>query len=274
MKYTLCNEVIREMSFAEQCEFCAALGYDGIELAPFTLGDEPHLMTVGQRTEVRRTAEAAGLEIASLHWLLVTPGGLSITDADDGVRARTVEIMRTLTEMCAELGGKALVHGSPEQRRLPSGLEDEARKRGTDCFAAIAETAERAGVTYCIEPLAPSETNYINSLAEAVEIVDAIASPAVRTMLDCCAARTESESRAELIDRWLPSGHIAHIQVNDANLRGPGQGEVEFLPILSALKRNGYQGTIAVEPFDYHPDGPACAAHAIGYLRGVEEALT
>jgi sugar phosphate isomerase/epimerase len=274
MKYALCNEVIREMTFAEQCEFCAKLGYDGIELAPFTLDGEPHLMSAARRTEVRRTAEAAGIEIVSLHWLLVTPEGLSITDADDAVRERTVEVLRVMIEMCAELGGKALVHGSPAQRRLPlTGDQETARRHGIDCIAALAETAEKAGVTYCIEALAPPEANFILSIAEAVEIVDAIASPAIRTMLDCCAARTESESRAELIDRWMPSGHIAHVQVNDANRRGPGQGDVDFLPILAALKRNGYEGAIAVEPFDYYPDGPTCAARSIGYLQGVEEGL-
>jgi D-psicose/D-tagatose/L-ribulose 3-epimerase len=274
MKYALCNEVIREMSFAEQCAYCAELGYMGIELAPFTLDDEPHLLSTARRAEVRRTAEAAGIEIVSLHWLLVTPEGLSITDEDAAVRARTVEVLKALIEMCAEVGGKVLVHGSPAQRRLPlSGDQDAARQHGIDSLAALADTAQIAGVTYCIEALAPPEANFITSIAEAAEIVDTIASPAMRTMLDCCAARTESETRAELIDRWLPSGHIAHVQVNDANRRGPGQGDVEFHPVLAALERHGYDGVIAVEPFDYVPDGPGCAARAIGYLRGVEEGL-
>jgi sugar phosphate isomerase/epimerase len=92
-------------------------------------------------------------------------------------------------------------------------------------------------------------------------------------MIDCSAAGlTETSSIPELIDRWLPTGLIAHIQVNDPNRRGPGQGEMKFAPILAALKRHHYAGTIAVEPFDYSPDGPGVAAFSAGYLRGLLEA--
>jgi sugar phosphate isomerase/epimerase len=93
-------------------------------------------------------------------------------------------------------------------------------------------------------------------------------------MIDCSAAsRTEADPIPALIDRWLPTGRVAHVQVNDANRRGPGEGEVKFAPILAALKRNGYDAVAAVEPFKYVPDGPATAARAAGYLRGILEAL-
>jgi sugar phosphate isomerase/epimerase len=68
-------------------------------------------------------------------------------------------------------------------------------------------------------------------------------------------------------------GVIAHVQVNDRNRRGPGQGEQKFAPLFKALLRHGYGGDVAVESFDYVPDGPGAAARAIGYLRGVLEAL-
>jgi sugar phosphate isomerase/epimerase len=46
-----------------------------------------------------------------------------------------------------------------------------------------------------------------------------------------------------------------------------------FAPILAALRRLDYRGICSVEPFDYQPDGPSCAARAIGYVRGILEAL-
>ena len=107
-----------------------------------------------------------------------------------------------------------------------------------------------------------------------VGLVADIGSPAVRSMLDCSSAgRMEKEPLGTLIDRWLPKGVIAHVQVNDRNRRGPGQGEQRFAPLLAALRRHAYGGDIAVEPFDYVPDGPAAAARAIGYIRGLIEAL-
>jgi len=102
--------------------------------------------------------------------------------------------------------------------------------------------------------------------------VRAIASPAVKTMIDCSAAgRAETQAIPDLIRQWLPTGLVAHIHFNDPNRRGPGEGALAFGPILAALREGGYGGMAAVEPFIYEPDGPACAARAIGYLRGLEE---
>ncbi|BBK37041.1 tagatose 3-epimerase [Allostella sp. ATCC 35155] len=275
MKLSLCNEVVAELPFARQCALAAELGYDGLEVAPFTFGDEPHLMSAEARSGIRRAAAEAGVRVSGLHWLLVKPTGLSLTSPDAAIRARAVDVLKRLVGLCAELEGEVLVHGSPAQRRLPEGAgADAARGWATDGLAAVAEAAAAAGVVHCLEPLAPRETNFVNSVGEAARIVEAIGNPALRTMIDCSAAGlAETETVPELIDRWLPTGLVAHIQVNDANRRGPGQGEQRFAPILDALARNRYRGWIAVEPFDYVPDGPGSAARAAGYLRGIEEAL-
>jgi sugar phosphate isomerase/epimerase len=275
MKIALCNEVLQPLAFARQCEYAAAVGYDGLEIAPFTLSDNPHLLIAPERAAIRRSAEDAGLAITGLHWLLLAPKGLSITSPDGAVRARTIDVMRRLVDLCADLGGSVLVHGSPGQRQVaPNEPRETALARARDCFAAVADQARERRVTYCIEPLSRHETPVINTLAEAVAIVDAIGSPAVRTMIDTsAAARAEEISVVELIDRWLPSGHIAHVQVNDSNRRGPGEGEDRFAPVFQALARHGYDAVVAVEPFKYVPDGPACAARAIGYIRGVLEGL-
>ena len=274
MRIALCNEVLAPLPFARQCEVAAALGYQGLEVAPFTLGDAPHQLSAAERAGLRRAAQDAGIAVSGLHWLLRQPVGLSITSADAAVRARTLDTMRRQIALCAELGGAVLVHGSPAQRRLPPGEEAAARQRGIEAFAAVAADAQAAGVTYCIEPLAPPEADFIHTVAQAAAIVQAIGRPGLRTMLDCCAAaRAEAEPVHAVLARWLPTGLLAHVQVNDPNLRGPGQGGLGFLTILRTLRQHGYAGWVAVEPFDYHPDGPASAARAIGYLRGLLEAL-
>lgn len=274
MRISLCNEVVRELGFREQCALAKGLGYDGLEIAPFTLSDEPERLPYDRRTELRRIAEDTGLAITGLHWLLLVPQGLSITSDHYGERMRAVEVMRALIELCADLGGKILVHGSPGQRQIAPGQSpDAALAHARECFAAIAKDAEQAGVTYCIEPLAENETPLINRVEEAVAIVREVDSPAVRTMIDTCAAgQAETQPIADLIDRWLPGGQIAHIHLNDPNRRAPGQGDLRFGPILAALQRQGYDGIAAVEPFVYEPDGPTSAARAMGYLKGLLEA--
>jgi len=275
MRIALCNEVIAPMPFPAQCEYAAKLGYDGLEVAPYTLSEEPQRMGAAQIAVARAAAEEAGIAVTGLHWLLVKPAGLSISSKDAAVRKRTLDVMYALVDLCAALGGRYLVHGSPQQRRLEAGeTRAAATARARECFAAVAERARQAGVTYCVEPLAPEATPLINTLEEAAELVAEVGNPALRTMLDCSAAgRVEKASLAQLVERWVPKGLIAHVQVNDRNRRGPGQGEQTFAPLFAALKRTGYTGDVAVEPFDYVPDGPSAAARAIGYLRGILEAL-
>jgi D-psicose/D-tagatose/L-ribulose 3-epimerase len=275
MRIALCNEVIAPMPFPQQCEYAAKLGYDGLEIAPYTLSEEPHRMGTARIAAARAAAEDAGIAVTGLHWLLIKPAGLSISAKDENVRKRTVDVMLSLIDLCAELGGKYLVHGSPQQRRVEAGeTRPAAMARAQECFAAVAERAQKAGVVYCIEPLASDQTPLINTLDEAARMTAQIGSSSIKTMIDCSSAgRMEKEPLNALADRWLPKGVIAHVQVNDRNRRGPGQGEQRFAPLFASLKKNRYGGDVAVEPFDYVPDGPGAAARAIGYIKGILEAL-
>src|SRR5229473_5667106 len=262
MRLALCNEVLAAMPLERQCEHAAALGYDGLEIAPYTLFDRPDEVTANEASRVRNVVESAGLAVTSLHWLLARPAGLSLTDPDASTRSRTLEMMTHLTGLCAALGGNVLVHGSPQQRQIPrGGTHRDARARLVDALAQVASAAAREGVVYCLEPLSRRETALINTLAEAAEVVRQIGHPSLRTMIDCSAAGlTETVSVPELLEHWLPTKLIAHVQINDPNRRAPGQGAMRFAPIAAALARHGYAGTVAVEPFDYVPDGAGAAA--------------
>jgi D-psicose/D-tagatose/L-ribulose 3-epimerase len=275
MRLSLCNEVIRGLPFEGQCVLAAELGYEGLEIAPFTLGEEAYRMGAEERARLRRACSEAGIAVSGLHWLLVAPAGLSITTADRAAWDRTVDVMRRLVSLCAELGGSYLVHGSPAQRRLDTEPDPAAAAaRGETAWAAAAEEAEAAGVIYCIEPLAPALADFVTTVAEAAAIVERIGSPALKTMIDASAAAGgEAESVAAVVERWMPSGLVRHIHFNDRNRRGPGQGGDAFAPILAALKRHDYRGWIGVEPFEYVPDGPTCAARSIGYVAGILEGL-
>jgi D-psicose/D-tagatose/L-ribulose 3-epimerase len=279
VQFSLCNEVLHPLPFPDQCRLARDLGYDGLEVAPFTLAADPMTITDAQATEFRRIAQDHGLKIHGLHWLLVAPKGLSIVDADDAVRARTVAVMQRLVELCAAMGGSYLVHGSPKQRSVPAGsTREQALERARACLRAAGDAAAKCGVTYCLEPLSRRETDLFNTVEEAAALVREIGNPALRTMIDCSAAgQVEAEPVHALMERWMPTGVIGHVQVNDPNRRGPGQGDLDFGPILDVLDRmeraGHFPGIVAVEPFDYVPDGPGCAARAIGYLRGVLQGL-
>ena len=272
-RLALCNEVLAPWGFAQQCAFASQLGYRALEVAPYTLADDPLTLSDAQAKQFAAIAADHGLAICGLHWLLVAPKGLSISSADAAVTARTRDAIARLIDLCAVMGGEYLVHGSPVQRNpQPGQSQADALARATEAWVFAGERAGPLGLHYCIEPLARDQTQVVNTVAEAVAIVAAAALPGLKTMLDTSSAgATEAEPLPALIDQWWPSGHLAHVQLNDRNRRGPGQGDDSFGPILAALRRQGYSAWLAMEPFVYAPDGPGCAAYSIGYVRGLLE---
>ena len=271
MKLSLCNEVLQPLAFEQQCIMAAQLGYDALEVAPFTLAQDPHTLRQPDANKLLRTAQSHGLCISSLHWLLVKPDGLSLVTRDTALRQRTINLLRQLIDFAGDCGANVLVHGSPKQRSPEPGQSVlDATFRLEEALAELAPHALNASVTYCIEPLSPFETPVINTVAEAAAMVDRIGSPALRTMLDVSAAsHSETQPIHEVLAQYLASGHIAHVQVNDKNRRGPGQGTTPQGPVLQVLRDADYSGWVAVEPFEYLPDGPGCAAFSAGYVRGL-----
>ncbi|WP_322470041.1 sugar phosphate isomerase/epimerase family protein [Hydrogenophaga sp. SNF1] len=276
MKLSLCNEVLLPLPLAAQCEAAARWGYAALELAPFTLADDPSTLRAADARRWRDTAQQQGLAISSLHWLLVRPEGLSLVSDDAAQRRRTLDLLRQLIDLAAACGARVLVHGSPRQRSPGPGQSvADALARFEAALAELAPHAAAAGVTYCVEPLGRFETPVINTVAEAADLVDRVGSPALRTMLDVSAAsHSESEPVHEVLRRFLASGHIAHVQLNDHNRRGPGQGDTDQRPVLQALKDSGYAGWVAVEPFDYMPDGPGCAEASARHVHELWSQLT
>jgi sugar phosphate isomerase/epimerase len=269
VKLSLCNEVIRELPFERQCALAAKLGYRGLELAPFTFGDDTWRMPAAKRSEVRRICSDAGLEVSGLHWLLAAPAGLSITTSDRAVWQKSVDVLVASVDLCAELGGAYLVHGSPAQRQVEGPADAE---RAEEAWTIAAAAARKAGVVYCLEALATPDCNFVTTIAEASAVVQRIGNPAFKSMVDTSAAgKMEAEPLADLIRRWMPTGLTAHIQLNDRNRRGPGEGDDKFGPVLQALAETRYVGWVAMEPFIYEPDGPTCAARMIGYISGLLE---
>jgi sugar phosphate isomerase/epimerase len=152
MQFALCNEVLRPLTFSQQCEVAAQLGYDALEVAPFTLADDPRTISEAQARGCRRIAEDAGVAISGLHWLLVAPSGLSITSADAALHERTIDAMERLVELCAAMGGRYLVHGSPQQRALPAGEPRARPARGR----SSASRAPRGAPRLAASPIASS----------------------------------------------------------------------------------------------------------------------
>ncbi len=272
MKFAICNETFRDWPFEKAFAFAAECGYTGLEIAPFTISDYATDISAEKRAEVRRQAEAAGLEIVGLHWLLAKTEGLYVTSPDAEVRGKTATYLGELARLCADLGGHVMVFGSPQQRNLLPGVtHDEAMQHAADVIRAAVPVLEETGVTLALEPLAPAETDFMQTAADAVRLAETVGSANVRLHLDCKAMSSESTPIPELIRRHRSL--LAHFHANDPNLQGPGFGDLDFLPILETLGEIDYRGWVSVEVFDYSPGVERLAAESIRYMQDCLEKL-
>ena len=268
MKFGVCNEIFQGWEIEAVMEYAAGIGYDGIELAPFTLARTVTEVSPARRRQIRSAAERLGIEICGLHWLLAKTEGLNLNHSDSAVRDRTGKYLCALVDCCADLGGKVLVLGSPQQRNILSGVTPEqAWEWATGTVSDAVRRAEERAVVLCLEPLAASETNFINSAAQAIHFTQQFNSPAMQIVLDVKAMCSEPGPILEIIRQSWP--HFAHFHANDSNLKGPGFGKVDFLPIAAALKEVGYAGYVSVEVFQFEEGPEAIATRSLEYLRKV-----
>jgi sugar phosphate isomerase/epimerase len=265
MRYAICNETFEGWDHARVCRTAAELGYQGLEIAPFTLAPRITDVNGEQRRTLRQQAEDNGLKIIGLHWLLAKTEGLHLTSADEATRRRTADYLVELARCCRDLGGDLMVFGSPAQRRVPAGAtREQATDYAIDTFRRAAHGLADAGVTLCLEPLSPPEADFINTAAEAVAILDRLNQPNFALHLDVKAMATDGPA-PELIRRY--ASRTGHFHANDPNRRGPGFGATDFVPIFRALRNSGYGGWVSVEVFDYSPDPETIARESLRYMR-------
>ncbi|KPK62058.1 MAG: hypothetical protein AMK73_06885 [Planctomycetes bacterium SM23_32] len=262
----MCNEFCEGWPFADACELAGRLGYDGIELAPFTVADSVEDVPPDQRRRIAEAAARRGLELVGLHWLLVKPKGLHLHRP--AVSARTEDYLRAEVDFCADVGGSKMVVGSPRQRNVPPGQTyEEAWDRSVEVFRRLAEHADGRGVCLCVEPLGAAETDFITTAAEARRLVEAVDRPAFRMMLDVKAMHEDEEPIPDIIRKSAP--YLEHFHANDVSRQGPGFGDTNFRPIAAALKEAGYDGYVSVEVFDFSAGPETIARESLRYLKEV-----
>jgi len=263
----ICNEMFVDWSLPDVCKTVKGLGYEGLELAPFTLAPTINDLSTTRRGEIRRVIADSGLATIGLHWLLAKTDGLYLTSPDPSVRRRTADYLRDLAVATNDLGGELMVFGSPKQRNLLPGVSfDEAMAYAEDVFATLLPTLDATGVTLCLEPLAPSETDFLTTIGQANALIRRLNHPRFRLHMDVKAQSGDPGGTVpDLIRRHAATA--AHFHAQDVNLRGPGMGDVDFGPILQALVDSGYDRWVSVEVFDYTPDPLTIASESIACLR-------
>ncbi|GAB4140888.1 MAG: sugar phosphate isomerase/epimerase [Thermogutta sp.] len=272
MRFAICNETFTDRSLEAGFEAAAQLGYEGVELAPFTLAPYITEVSPARRREIRQAIESFGLKTVGLHWLLAKTEGYHLSSPDVMVRRRTTEYLLELIRACAELGGNVLVFGSPQQRSILPGVERRrAEDYAVEVLNGLHKELERTGVVLALEPLSPQETNFLNTAEETVQLARRLGSPNIKLHLDCKAMSSESVPIPELLRRHRDD--MAHFHANDPNRQGPGFGSLDFIPIFRALREIDYSGWVSVEVFDYTPGPQRLADESLSYMKRCLAAL-
>lgn len=277
MKYAFCNEMFGEEPFAEVWPKVAALGYTGVEIAPFTLWREDEHFDARavpkfMRQHVAQVAKDSGLEVVGLHWLLAKTAGFYLTSPDAAVRSATAEYLKALAQLCADLGGSIMVLGSPQQRNLLPGVGyNDAEEYAAEILRAAMPTCESLGVTVALEPLGPAEGDFMLTAESGIRLAQLVDSPRCKLHLDVKAMSSEKHSIPVVIEssrEWF-----VHFHANDPNLLGPGMGDVEFGEIFQTLHDLKYDGWVSVEVFKYEPSPMEIARASIEYMQQIEAAV-
>jgi len=271
MKFALCSEVF-QTPLEETMRRVAEIGFDGIEIAPFNAAPSVDEVGPERRRALKALARELGLEVVGLHWLLVSPEGLHLTSTDAGVRGRTVEYMVKLVDFCADLGGRLMVLGSPRQRSVPPEVDfGSAWRHAADGLREVGERCAERRVRLLLEPLTPKDTNFLNTVEEALKLAREIDHPQVGYILDTKAMSAMPEGIEGTIRRFgLGAGHF---HANEPTGLGPGMGSLDFRPIFQALRESNYLGWASAEPFDYRPDSETVARMALRTMRDAAAAV-
>jgi len=278
--YSVCNELFEKWDFADSCRAARKFGYEGLEIAPFTLADRVDDISKERRKQFGHIIESEGLKFVGLHWLLVTPKWLHITTAQRDIRERSWHYFRKLVDFCGDLesyasarpAGAVMVLGSPKQRGTQGNTPADANGYLAEGLASLAPQAAARRITICLEPLDHTQTDVVNTLAEAVAVVRKVNHPAIQTMFDFHNTADEKEPVDLLVERYYPM--IRHVHINEMDGRGPGTGHYDFRPVLRVLKNRKYSGWVSLEVFDFKEGAESIGREAMRYLRKLETQLS
>jgi sugar phosphate isomerase/epimerase len=242
MKLACQEQLIPGDDLIQKWEFITRAGFEGIELQGFDN------FRFRARLDELKTAGKAGVVMPSVCVI----SDHFIGDFDAERRRDAVENMKSLLSVIGEVGGHGAITPAAWgmfSRRLPP--FEPPRSEAEDCAVLLeglhelGEHAGREGVTVFLEPLNRYEDHMVNSLAQAISLVDEVAMPSVRIMGDLFHMNIEEDDIPASIRG--AGDRLAHVHLADSNRAHPGSGHTDFRAAFDALRSIGFSGYMAME---------------------------
>jgi len=269
MNYGICNEHFPDGSLSETVRILAEMGYDGVEITPWTVVDSPLEADRETLNAVRETVENAGLEVIGVPRVFAAGDSeYHIGHPEASVRDRTGRYLASIVDLCASIGGSVVIFGSPNQRTVPEGTDSTTVWRNAvETFSdeRLLEQLEATDVTLCMEPISPAYTNFVTTTAEAIEFAEDVGHPNVGVALDGFHLARESRPVTECIRDAFQ--HLEHFHSDGDTGRGAAEGTLEYGPIVETLKDIGYDGYLSLEIHELIFEGGASTLDAVETAR-------
>lgn len=246
MKHAVSNIALPAYEHTAELGRLAALGLTGLEVAPSRVWHDTWSgLTPIQVKEYRASVEAAGLRVVGLHSLFFDHPDLTLF-GNRRLRERTIAYLVHLSGICRDLGGRTLVYGSRTARTRGDLSREEADRIVLDTFQEVDNRIRGHGTCYCLEPLAPADGDYVNSVMDAVELVETLELPTFRVQIDIKALAANGEVNSGVFERCRP--WLVHYHANEPGLEPLGaSGEIDHALGGNLLRQIDYRGYVSIE---------------------------
>ena len=243
--------------FVENAEAIRKLGFDGIGLIvrdPLTLDQDAIIETV----------KSAGMEIPAIGTGLAWgEEGLSFTDPDPMIREKASERIFSHVPL-AEKAGAVIVIGLVRGIVRPEVDSEAADEWMFDGFSRCCQRAADSGVRIAFEPINRYETNYINTIQDALQFISDVDLQNLGILADTFHMNIEEANLVESLQ--LAGDRVHHVQFTDSNRLAAGRGHIDFGVLAAALRNSGYRGYLSTETLPL-PDSKTAARQAIELFR-------
>jgi sugar phosphate isomerase/epimerase len=236
-----------------------ALGYDGVDMFA-------NRKTDAEVETLSELLKADDLGVAMYIAIYLAETGCKLADRDEDKRK----------EVVAEYKKQILVGHKLKALNMPIGLlrgeraEDESKSTYYDRLAKsiydLLNYAESKAINLCIEPVNRYEINTFNRVDEVLEFIEAYHFNTLKVLPDTFHMNIEDTSIESAI--LASTGRIGHVHVADSNRLAPGSGHLDYLSIIRALKKTGYDGYLTIEAMPL-PDPMTCAKNGADYLHEI-----
>jgi D-psicose/D-tagatose/L-ribulose 3-epimerase len=245
MKIAISNIGWHPNEEADVAKALQELGVNHVEIAPTKVWEDPTKVTDEQIREYLSFWRGYGIEIVAFQSMLFGKNDLTLFD-DDATRAKTKATLDKFIELAGRMQAKVLVFGSPKNRRVPEGMDDEEVEEIAEAFfTALGVAATANNTSFCIEPNAPQyDCNFVTTAAQGRRLVADVANPGFGLHLDAACMTMAGDNPDEII---AAKDYLRHFHISAPFLGLIEEKEVQHQKMADALRSIDYQGFTSIE---------------------------